>query len=243
MIFGNDLCSWLLAARHSQSFTFHEPSPEAKAKDRSEVLIDSSHVTDRWQTDGPIPARGLANRPQRPRGLTPRRAAKLEKNHEEISGKGAVKSIKATVKNSDTCFFCTTVSTGGGLGGTRSMSVQDVDNGGSVWIRCGNDSCPFGCPFFSCADAVGSTESRRACPQSDPHSPTFVGGIYGGKTGPSGPKPAPMLAIRRTPSPPGSRPGLRLGSIKPSYVPWPTWSRASTASAPAGGPRRPASAN
>ena len=67
-------------------------------------------------------------------------AQQPEKNHEDVSGKAAVKRIKSTVKKADTCFLCTAVSTGGGSGGTRPMSVQDVDDQGNLWFLSANDS-------------------------------------------------------------------------------------------------------
>jgi len=66
-------------------------------------------------------------------------AQQPEDNHEDVSGKDAVKRIKAAVKKSDTCFFCTAVSTGGS-GGTRPMSVQDVDGKGNLWFLSAKDS-------------------------------------------------------------------------------------------------------
>lgn len=60
-------------------------------------------------------------------------AQQPESNHEDVSGQDAVKRIKAAVKKSDTCFFCTAVSTGGS-GATRPMSVQDVDDNGNLWF-------------------------------------------------------------------------------------------------------------
>jgi general stress protein 26 len=66
-------------------------------------------------------------------------AQQPEKNHEDLSGKDAVKRIRAAVKKSDTCFFCTAVSSGGS-GGTRPMSVQDVDDEGNLWFLSASDS-------------------------------------------------------------------------------------------------------
>jgi general stress protein 26 len=66
-------------------------------------------------------------------------AQQSESNHEDVSGKEAVKRIKAAVKKSDTCFFCTAVSTGGS-GATRPMSVQDVDGNGNLWFLSAKDS-------------------------------------------------------------------------------------------------------
>lgn len=66
-------------------------------------------------------------------------AQQPESNHEDVSGKNAVERIKAAVKKSDTCFFCTAVSTGGS-GGTRPMSVQDVDDHGNLWFLSAKDS-------------------------------------------------------------------------------------------------------
>lgn len=66
-------------------------------------------------------------------------AQQPERNHQDVSGKEAIRRIRDTVKKSDTCFFCTAAGTGGS-GGTRPMSVQDVDEEGNLWFLSANDS-------------------------------------------------------------------------------------------------------
>ena len=66
-------------------------------------------------------------------------AQQAEKNHEDLQGRSVVKRIKATVKKTETCFFCTAVSTGGS-GATRPMSVQEVDDAGELWFLSACDS-------------------------------------------------------------------------------------------------------
>ncbi|NUZ08025.1 pyridoxamine 5'-phosphate oxidase family protein [Piscinibacter koreensis] len=66
-------------------------------------------------------------------------AQQPEDNYEDVSGDAAVQRIKATVRKSDTCFFCTAVGTGRS-GGTRPMSVQDVDDEGNLWFLSSSDS-------------------------------------------------------------------------------------------------------
>jgi general stress protein 26 len=62
-----------------------------------------------------------------------------EKNHADVSGKDAVARIKEVVGKNESCFFCTAVSHGDS-GGTRPMSVQDVDASGNLWFLSANDS-------------------------------------------------------------------------------------------------------
>ena len=68
-------------------------------------------------------------------------ARQPEKNHEDLSGKAAVERIATTVKKTDTCYFCTVVSTAdNGTGGSRPMSVQEVDDRGDLWFLSASDS-------------------------------------------------------------------------------------------------------
>ena len=62
-----------------------------------------------------------------------------ETNHADLHGPAAVDRIKSTVKQSDTCFFCTRVSSGG-ADSARPMSVQRVDDNGDLWFLSAVDS-------------------------------------------------------------------------------------------------------
>ena len=62
-----------------------------------------------------------------------------EDNHQDLIGAEAIERIRAVVKKTDTCFFCTAVTTGGS-GATRPMSVQEVDSAGTLWFLSANDS-------------------------------------------------------------------------------------------------------
>ena len=62
-----------------------------------------------------------------------------EDNREDLTGKDAVERIRDVVKKSESCFFCTAVSTGGS-GATRPMSVQEVDDAGNLWFLSASDS-------------------------------------------------------------------------------------------------------
>lgn len=62
-----------------------------------------------------------------------------EHNHEDVSGAAAIKKLKDIVKNAETCFFCTT-SSGAGSGGTRPMSMRQVDDEGNIWFLSASDS-------------------------------------------------------------------------------------------------------
>ncbi len=62
-----------------------------------------------------------------------------EKNHENLIGAEAGRKIKELVKEGNTCFFCTKLTTGEPLK-TRPMSVQKVDNKGNFWFLSANDS-------------------------------------------------------------------------------------------------------
>lgn len=62
-----------------------------------------------------------------------------EDNREDLRGKAAIERIKEMIKSAPSCFFCTTASSGGSKG-VRPMSVQEVDDQGSLWFLSAADS-------------------------------------------------------------------------------------------------------
>ncbi|MBC7788839.1 MAG: pyridoxamine 5'-phosphate oxidase family protein [Anaerolineae bacterium] len=62
-----------------------------------------------------------------------------EDNLEDLGAREAVNKIKEIVKIAQTCFFCTTVSTGRSSG-ARPMNVRQVDGKGNLWFLSANDS-------------------------------------------------------------------------------------------------------
>lgn len=62
-----------------------------------------------------------------------------EENHKDLMGSEAGKKIKELTGKSNTCFFCTKITTGEPLK-TRPMSVQKVDEHGNFWFLSANDS-------------------------------------------------------------------------------------------------------
>lgn len=62
-----------------------------------------------------------------------------EDNHEDLTGSEAGKKIKELTEKSETCFFCTKLTTGEPLK-TRPMSVQKVDEAGNFWFLSADDS-------------------------------------------------------------------------------------------------------
>lgn len=62
-----------------------------------------------------------------------------EANHKDLAGKEAVEKLKKLVEDADSCFFCTAES-GGPTGGTRPMSVREVDDNGDLWFLSASDS-------------------------------------------------------------------------------------------------------
>ena len=62
-----------------------------------------------------------------------------EDNHADLAAAEAIERIRKTVEKTATCFFCTAVSIGQ-TGGTRPMSVQQVDDAGNLWFLSASDS-------------------------------------------------------------------------------------------------------
>jgi general stress protein 26 len=62
-----------------------------------------------------------------------------EDNHQDLCGADAIERIRDTVKKSQTCFFCTAVSTGS-AGAARPMNVRQVDDEGHLWFLSASDS-------------------------------------------------------------------------------------------------------
>lgn len=62
-----------------------------------------------------------------------------EHHHEDLSGAPAVHKMKELIKAAETCFFCTSRDTGGGID-ARPMSVLQVDDQGNLWFMSAVDS-------------------------------------------------------------------------------------------------------
>ena len=62
-----------------------------------------------------------------------------EENHADLTGAGALARMKEMVEASPTCFFCTNAAIGPSRG-VRPMSVQEVDDAGSLWFLSSSDS-------------------------------------------------------------------------------------------------------
>lgn len=62
-----------------------------------------------------------------------------EENRKDLAGKEAIDRLKEMVKDAETCFFCTR-DTRGRTGGTRPMSVRQVDGQGNLWFLSADDS-------------------------------------------------------------------------------------------------------
>ena len=62
-----------------------------------------------------------------------------EQNRADLNGPDAVKQIKTIVKKNSNCFFQTDVAFGNS-GGVRPMSVQRVDDDGTLWFLSAIDS-------------------------------------------------------------------------------------------------------
>jgi len=66
-------------------------------------------------------------------------ANQLETNRENLVGADAIGKIKAVVSKTPSCFFSTSIATGDS-GATRPMTVQRVDDRGSLWFLSPSDS-------------------------------------------------------------------------------------------------------
>jgi general stress protein 26 len=62
-----------------------------------------------------------------------------EQNHKDLNSTSAVKKIKELAETAKTCFFSTTPSASD-TNGTRPMSIQEVDEEGTIWFLVANDS-------------------------------------------------------------------------------------------------------
>ncbi|MBC8118828.1 MAG: pyridoxamine 5'-phosphate oxidase family protein [Burkholderiaceae bacterium] len=62
-----------------------------------------------------------------------------EDNYQDLRGSNAIERIREMVEKAQTCFFCTAVAKGSS-GATRPMSVQEVDDAGSLWFLSASDS-------------------------------------------------------------------------------------------------------
>ncbi len=62
-----------------------------------------------------------------------------EENRKDLGGKEAIDKLKELVKDAQTCFFCT-ADNAGPTGGTRPMSVREVDDEGNLWFLSASDS-------------------------------------------------------------------------------------------------------
>lgn len=62
-----------------------------------------------------------------------------EENRKDLAGSEAIEIVRDVVKKSESCFFCTAVSTSD-TGATRPMSVQQVDDDGVLWFLSASDS-------------------------------------------------------------------------------------------------------
>lgn len=62
-----------------------------------------------------------------------------EQNHQDLSSTDAIRKMRELVKKAPTCFFCTRIHSGGPFA-TRPMSVQKIDENGSLWFLSPKDS-------------------------------------------------------------------------------------------------------
>ncbi len=62
-----------------------------------------------------------------------------EKNREDLVASGAVKEIKAIVEKAKSCFFCTDNGVGESAG-IRPMTVQKMEDDGTMWFLSPSDS-------------------------------------------------------------------------------------------------------
>ncbi|GAA5123972.1 pyridoxamine 5'-phosphate oxidase family protein [Luteolibacter yonseiensis] len=61
-----------------------------------------------------------------------------EQNRADLGGREAIDKIRSLVEKAGTCFFCTKVAMGGS--GARPMSVQKIDEEGTLWFLSSADS-------------------------------------------------------------------------------------------------------
>lgn len=66
-------------------------------------------------------------------------AEQPEPNHADLHGPAALTKIRELVKQAQTCFFCTAITTGRAVT-TRPMAVQTVDDNGHLWFLSASDS-------------------------------------------------------------------------------------------------------
>jgi general stress protein 26 len=62
-----------------------------------------------------------------------------EQNTKNLNGQEAVSKIKELVKKTSTCFFCSDIKTGVPLS-VRPMTIQKVEDDGSLWFLSADDS-------------------------------------------------------------------------------------------------------
>jgi len=62
-----------------------------------------------------------------------------ENNYEDLFGGEALEKMRSLAKKASTCFFCTSFRQHAPVS-TRPMSVQEVDDRGSLWFLSANDS-------------------------------------------------------------------------------------------------------
>lgn len=62
-----------------------------------------------------------------------------EKNHQDLSATAAIQKIRELADIAKTCFLSTHPSTSPSMG-TRPMSVQQVEDSGTIWFMIANDS-------------------------------------------------------------------------------------------------------
>jgi general stress protein 26 len=62
-----------------------------------------------------------------------------EKNHEDLQPSEAIRKIKELVENAESCFFCTSA-TSGESHGVRPMAAKKVDHDGNLWFLSASDS-------------------------------------------------------------------------------------------------------
>src|SRR5262245_36282028 len=71
--------------------------------------------------------------------IDPRHPQQPEDNHQDLRSDEAVRKIREVVDHAQSCFFCTTDSTGAWCG-ARPMHVRKVDDDGNLWFLSAADS-------------------------------------------------------------------------------------------------------